>query len=103
MAFHEDDWVEVLNSNSNYKGPGQLVSPVFGTSWLVKVNRTDGKPGLIVAREGSMRQRGGPPGQVKAEPPAVDDESRYQDEQFAGLTPKQVKRLQRRLDKKRGA
>lgn len=99
MPFHEDDWVEVLSSNSNYKGPGQLLSPAYGNVWLVKIKREDDRPGVIAVRENCMRDRGGPPAQKK-DPPVVDDESRYQAEQFAGLSAKQIQRLKRRLAKK---
>ena len=99
MPFDEDDWVEVLSSNSNYKGPGKLLALAYGTTWLVKVDRQDGLPGVVTVREAHMRDRGGPP-TVKA-PVLPDDEETYQKEQVAGLTARQIKRLERRAAKKK--
>jgi hypothetical protein len=100
MPFHEDDWVEILDSKVNYTGPGKLVAPAYGNTWLVQVDRGDDKPGVITVRETHMKDRGGPPRAKEALRLEVDDESQYREEQLRGLTEKQIKRLERRRIKK---
>jgi hypothetical protein len=45
--LEEGDLVEVTASKSGYRGPGQLIGIAYGTHWLVKVPRDDGRNTVI--------------------------------------------------------
>lgn len=52
--FKPEDRVHVNRSNSGYVGPGEIVEVAFGSFFLVKIEREEGNP-IILVRMTDMR------------------------------------------------
>ena len=46
--FKAEDRVHVNRSNSGYVGPGEIIEVAFGSYFLVKVERDEGNPIILV-------------------------------------------------------
>lgn len=95
--LNEGDHVEVISSNSGYKGPGELVSIAYGSTWLVKIEKEEKTTIITVKSQHINKISEGASKRLRKESAKRESE----DDDFSEMTPRERKKMEKQIRKEK--